>query len=81
MIQPLSLDAQPFCLQLFGTDNKFDFSDVIHRQRFMRKELKMHDFDVLGMASDGDPKLLKAMKVLSGIGLYISNITACFVKM
>lgn len=71
MVQPLSLNAEPFCLQLFGTDNQFNFADVVNRQRFMRTELKKHGIDVLGMSADGDPKLLKAKKVLSGLGACI----------
>lgn len=70
MVQPLSFAAEPFCLQLFGTDNQFDFKDVISRQRFTRTELKKNGIDVLGMSSDGDPKLLKAMKILSRLGTY-----------
>lgn len=73
MVQPLSLDAQPFCLQLFGTDNCFDFSDAMKRHRLMRNELKKYVIDVLGISTDGDPKLLKVMKILSAIGSYIFN--------
>lgn len=69
MVQPLSLDAQPFCLQIFGTDNKFNFSDAVKRHSFIRSELKKEGIDVLGFSTDGDPKLLKAMKILSQLGL------------
>lgn len=70
MVQPLSLDAQPFCIQIFGTDNKFDFSDAVKRHAFMRSELKKEGIDVLGISTDGDPKLLKAMKIFSELGKF-----------
>lgn len=68
MVQPLSLTAEPFCLQLFGTDSKFDFTDAAKRHRFMRQELKKEGIDVLGLSTDGDPKFLKTMKIRSKLG-------------
>lgn len=69
MVQPLSLNVEPICLQLFGTDNKFDFADVIKRQNVMKQSLMKEGIAVLGMSSDGDPKLLKSMKIRSKLGL------------
>lgn len=61
MVQP-SLDGESFCLQLFGTDNKFDFSDVIKRQNIMMQCLLKEGITVLGMSSDGDPYCLKCLQ-------------------
>lgn len=68
MAQPLSANADPFPLTLFSTNNKFNALDVIHRWTFIRQELRKKGIEVLNFASDGDAKLLKAMKIETGIG-------------
>lgn len=40
MAQPLIEHAPPFVLQLFGTNNKFNTSDVVQRLQFTVQELK-----------------------------------------
>lgn len=40
MAQPLSKDAPPFPLQLFGSDNKFTTQDVLLRWRHTREQLQ-----------------------------------------
>lgn len=40
LAQPLSVNAPPFILQLFGTDNKFKTKDVMLRWEHTKKELK-----------------------------------------
>ncbi|XP_026285684.1 uncharacterized protein LOC113211514 isoform X1 [Frankliniella occidentalis] len=61
MAQPLQNKAPAFCLSLFGTDNKFSHTDVHKRWYFIKKELAKFGVEVVNFASDGDPKLLKAM--------------------
>lgn len=40
MAQPLAINAPPFILQLFGTNNKFKTKDVILRWQHTKEELK-----------------------------------------
>lgn len=68
MAQPLVENVAPFSLTLFSTNNKFTANDVISRWYFIRKELRKKGIEVLSYASDGDQKLLKGMKIVSGIG-------------
>lgn len=37
--QPLKIGAAPFILQIFGTANKFDTSDVLKRWAYTKTEL------------------------------------------
>ena len=63
--QPLQNDAPCFCLCLYGTDNKFTAEDVLHRWDDTICELKKSDITVAGISSDGDSRLLKAMRIKS----------------
>lgn len=38
--QPLKANAPPFIIQLFGTNNKFNSSDVLARWKYVTTELK-----------------------------------------
>lgn len=68
MANPLSEHASPFCLTLFGTDNKFNSKNVLNRWSFMKTQLREEGVSVYGNSSDGDTKCLKAMKIASRIG-------------
>lgn len=63
MAQPLAYKAPPICLSLFGTDNRFDSTQVLSRWDWMVKEAEKEGINILGFSSDGDPKLLKSMRV------------------
>lgn len=71
--QPLVDNVPPFTLSLFSTDNKFTALDVLRRWTYIRLELQKKGIQVLTYASDGDAKLLKAMKIVSGIGTTSQN--------
>ena len=60
MAQPLDPHAPSFCINLFGTDNKFSTEDVLKRWDFTVKLLCQHNIRVLGMSSDGDTRLMEA---------------------
>lgn len=45
--------APPFCLSVFGTDNRFNFSDVIGRWDIMNKLAEDAGIKILGYSSDG----------------------------
>lgn len=68
MAQPIKANIPPFCLCIFGTDNKFDASDVMRRWDFVVTELQSLNIQVLGISSDGDSRLLKSMKICSQLG-------------
>lgn len=73
MAQPLSHGCPAFCLSLYGTDNKFSSSDVLRRWSYIEEQLRNSGITVLGFSSDGDPKLLKAMKIKSNLGNEIDS--------
>jgi len=73
MAKPLNDTAAPFCLSIFGTNNRFSNEDVINRWEFMKTVASEQGIEILGFSSDGDPRLLKAM-LLQSIGTSISTI-------
>ncbi|KAK4880666.1 hypothetical protein RN001_008812 [Aquatica leii] len=62
MAQPLSNTAPPYCLSIFGTNNKFTAEDVQNRWITIRNNLKYIGIEVVGISSDGDTRWLKAMR-------------------
>lgn len=68
MAQPLNQNAAPFCLLVYGTDNKYTTNDVIKRWKFIKKELKKINIDVYTMSTDADPRYSFAMRYLSQLG-------------
>lgn len=69
MAQPIISNAPSFCLLMFGTGNKFNFNDVGRRWQVTEDKLRASGIEVMGYASDGDPRLLKAMKVKNRLGV------------
>lgn len=69
MAQPLDEKVPPFTLSLFSSDNKFTALNILHRMAFIKKELGEKGITVLTHASDGDSRLLRAMKIATGIGM------------
>ena len=63
MAQPIAKHTGPFSLSLFGTDNKFTSEDIIARWKFILKELVKFGINLFGFSSDGDLRLLKAMRM------------------
>ncbi|KAJ8665980.1 hypothetical protein QAD02_007642 [Eretmocerus hayati] len=68
MAQPIAKDAPSFCVGLFGTDKKFDSIDSLKRMVHLHNLIKNYGIKVLAHGSDGDPRLLRADKILSGLG-------------
>lgn len=64
---PLFPKASPFCILYMCTDNKFTHEDVLRRWRYIETELAKVGITVVANASDGDPRLLTAMKVRTGL--------------
>lgn len=67
MVQPLKDNAPSFMLLTFGQPD-FDYKICMNRIFYIKDELKKQGIDVIGWSSDGDPKLLKAMTLVSKIG-------------
>lgn len=62
---PLAPKAAPFVLFYMPTDNTFTYADVIRRWKHTIALLRTYGIEVLGIGSDGDPTLLKAMVMLT----------------
>jgi len=60
MAQPLSDNAPPLCIAIFGTDNKFTHLDVKARWKVINDLAVDEGITVLGYSSDGDTRLLKS---------------------
>lgn len=67
MAQPLG-GAPPFCLLLYGSDNRYGADDVKKRWLYVTSELNRLGISVLTFSSDSDPKYNSAMRELSTIG-------------
>lgn len=67
MAQPLA-NVPPFCLTIFGSNNKYTAMDVVQRWNYIVDELTKLGIKVLAISSDSDPRYNKAMRDLSGLG-------------
>lgn len=67
MAQPLA-DVTPFCLTVFGSDNKYTARNVINRWNHIEEELNTLGIIVVSFSSDSDPRYNAAMRYLSMIG-------------
>lgn len=68
MVQPISKNASPFCILLYGSDNKFTAVDVKKRWKYIDNELNKVGISVLSISSDSDPRYNAAMRDLSTLG-------------
>ena len=73
MVQPLQKDAPTFPLCIFGNRNSFTADDVVKRWKFITKCLEEEEIYVIGYSSDGDSRLLKAMRNESSLGMVHHN--------
>lgn len=69
MAQTLKKGSPSFCFNIFGTDNSFIFKDSLTRWNYMKHILNEKGISVLGYSSDGDPRLLKAMRIKANLGV------------
>lgn len=67
MAQPVA-DVRPFCLLVFGSDNKYLANDVSKRWEYVTNELSMLNIKVLTFSSDSYPRYNAAMRGLSKLG-------------
>lgn len=71
--QSLAHNASSFCFSIFGTDNKFFYDDVLKRWVYIVESLRKQGIAVIGVSSDGDPRLLKGMRIISQLGKKMKN--------
>lgn len=74
MSRSLDVNAPSFCLQLFGTDNKFTTGQVLRRWTYTERALESKEIKILGWSSDGDTRCLRAMLIRSGLPCLSSNV-------
>lgn len=65
--------SSPFCLMIFGSDNKYTSTDVCNRWNFIKTELRKVGITAFIFSSDSDPRYNAAMRKLSLLG-FQSNI-------
>ncbi|KAG5681188.1 hypothetical protein PVAND_010645 [Polypedilum vanderplanki] len=68
LAQPIHPGASYYTLALYGSDNKFTYKDVVLRYRYILKELKQRNIELVCISTDGDLKYLKAQKMLQNFG-------------
>ena len=67
MAQPLDCNIPAFCLACFGTNNKFTAEHVLLRWQRIYKECEKRKIHVISFGGDGDPRIMKAMLVSTGL--------------
>lgn len=77
MAQPVNVNAKPFCLLAFGSDNVYTSDDVSKRWTFICAELEKIGIKVLTISSDSDPRYNAAMRLLSILGLRHGYYVSC----
>ncbi|CAF3640426.1 unnamed protein product [Rotaria socialis] len=70
LLQPISdsnlyVTPSATVLSAYGTDNKITAIDILKRWLMIYQELHSRNIRVLGFATDGDPKYLRAMRLAS----------------
>jgi len=77
MIQPITkmqITPNPFLLCAFGTDNKYESVDIIRRWIWTFEQSLLKNVRIIGFSTDGDPKYLKAMRLITGFFASLPNI-------
>ncbi|XP_055546378.1 uncharacterized protein LOC129730821 [Wyeomyia smithii] len=72
---PLAINAAPYVLFHTCSDNRFEAADVLNRWTYTESILNQHGINVISNTSDGDPRLLKAMKIRAGLDNEITTST------
>ncbi|CAH1183949.1 unnamed protein product [Phaedon cochleariae] len=60
------IDKSPsFCVGVFGTDNRFTYTDCLRRLTTIKMEAEKYGIKVIGFSSDGDARLMKCMRIIT----------------
>ncbi|XP_058449367.1 uncharacterized protein LOC131429319 [Malaya genurostris] len=62
MATPRVVGASSFCVLYMCSDNKFTHENIKRRWKYVENNMKNAGIKVISHASDGDPRLLRAMK-------------------
>ena len=73
MAQPMAPGVPPFCLNITGTNNRFDTKTVFSRWKYMLSECKVHRIHVISFSGDGDTRLLTSMHLSTQLYSYSSD--------
>lgn len=68
IVQTNTSNAPPFFLGFYGTNNKFNASDIVNQVNEIKKELKSREINMICFGTDGDQKFLSAEKTLIKYG-------------
>ncbi|KAK4878968.1 hypothetical protein RN001_007114 [Aquatica leii] len=74
MGQALKDSAPPFCICVYGSDNKISAEDVLNRWQYLKKQTSLHDIEIVEFSSDRDTRCLKAMKEASNFPVSVNTI-------
>lgn len=69
MAQPLAHNVPAFCLLAYGTDKRYNSTDVSNQWKNLTQELASVNIKVLSISSDSDPKYNAAMRYHSKLGM------------
>ncbi|CAF3519857.1 unnamed protein product [Rotaria socialis] len=77
MVQPISnmqLAPNPFLLSAFGTNNIYETIDIIRRWIWIFEQSILKSVRIVGFSTDGDPKYMRAMRLVIGFFATLPNI-------
>jgi hypothetical protein len=66
--------SRPYIVSAYGTNNKYTGMDVLRKWNYLYNECKRRNIDLVGFASDCDPRYLKAMQLSLDFFTYAPNI-------
>ena len=66
IVKPLDFQSPSFFLGFIGSNNRFDAETVLFRLKYIVSECQKCGIHILSFKSDGDTRLMKAMKECTG---------------
>ncbi|CAF0961057.1 unnamed protein product [Rotaria sordida] len=81
LVQPISTSdsyvPSATVLSAYGTDNKINSIDILKRWLYIYQQFYARNVRVLGYATDGDPKYLRAMRLASNFFVNTQTLDIC----
>ncbi|CAF3621841.1 unnamed protein product [Rotaria socialis] len=68
------LASNPFLLSAFGTNNFFETIDIIRRWIWIFEQSLLKSVRIVGFSTDGDPKYMRPMRLVTGFFTTLPNI-------
>lgn len=66
--------SRPYIISAYGTNHKYTAIDVLRKWVYLYGECKQRNINLVGFASDCDPRYLKAMQISLGFFTHAPNI-------